>query len=418
MFVSRSSLWTDFNGEDMDKTRVYLERSKSSPITLTIAREDDLSPHDPLFEIIPYATGRLKALSIQTTPENFSDITTRLSRPAPLLEYLSIDCGYEFKRWDNSVLTTPLFNGNLSSLYHLRLQFVCTLLPWRSMVNRTSFTLGSTLLEISIGHLLDFFEGAPHLKNVELCSATPTTGAQDGRLVLLACLERMTIHQGKPCSLLLDHLLIPVGAELAIRVDSFSSRPEVLLPRSLDNLRNISNLTKINLDLYELSPDIRITGPNGQVSVSWVSSQINPTSLALEYLARIDTSKTKCLEINRGNPSSRDPPYLALLPMINLRTLKLSQCQSLRLFIGALHPDRSTPGPVVCPKLEELILVLHNNGGLFDIKDLIDMATARALEGAKLGTVRIIGGDDKFDPGDALELMKHVLCVECGPGWA
>ncbi|KAF9645561.1 hypothetical protein BDM02DRAFT_3079455, partial [Thelephora ganbajun] len=32
IFTSRSSLWTDFHCMDAEKTRVYLERSKSSPI--------------------------------------------------------------------------------------------------------------------------------------------------------------------------------------------------------------------------------------------------------------------------------------------------------------------------------------------------------------------------------------------------
>jgi len=58
-----------------DKTRVYLERSKSSLIDLRIDREYDLSPHDPLFQIIPLATGRLRSLRVEGSPDSLPDIT-------------------------------------------------------------------------------------------------------------------------------------------------------------------------------------------------------------------------------------------------------------------------------------------------------------------------------------------------------
>ena len=165
MFILRSSLWTCFYCVDTDKTRVYLERSKSSPIRLQIDREDGLSPHDPLFQVIPHTISRLKSLSMKITPESISEIATHLSHPAPLLEDLSIDCGYEFEPWDNPVLTTSLFDGNLSSLRILDLRYVRTALPWRNMVNLTSFALGVTPPgEVSMGQLLDFFESSPRLE--------------------------------------------------------------------------------------------------------------------------------------------------------------------------------------------------------------------------------------------------------------
>jgi len=62
--------------------------------------------------------------------------------------------------------------------------------------------------------------------------------------------------------------------------------------------------------------------------------------------------------------------------------------------------------------------MLRTNGEVFDIKDLINMAAARALCGAKLRIVRIIGGQDKVDPDGVLELREHASDVECGPGVA
>jgi len=135
MFVSRSSLWTDFYRQDADKTRVYLERSKSSPIKLRIDRKDKLLPHNPLFQIIPLTSGRLKSLHIDGSPKNIPGITAHLTHPAPFLEDLSIDGGCELRPRDNPVLTTSLFNGDLSSVRELCLRSVRTELPWRNMVN-------------------------------------------------------------------------------------------------------------------------------------------------------------------------------------------------------------------------------------------------------------------------------------------
>ena len=271
------------------------------------------------------------------------------------------------------------------------------------MANLTSFTLGYIPSEeISIRQLLDFFEEAPRLQRVELNSATPTSGAQGGRLVSLVSLKRMNIQGGGFCSLLLDHLLIPVGAKLAIRMDSVSPRFEGHLPRYLDNLRNLSNFTEINLKLGDFYLDTRFSGPNGRVSLSSVTSLVELTHPAFEYLAQVDTSKTERLEIHHGKPPSRDLPYRVLVRMKNLRALTLSRCQNSHIFIHALHPDTGSSGDVTCPKLEELDIVLHNSREAFDIKTLINVATARALGGAQFRTVRIVGGHDKLDPGDVL----------------
>jgi hypothetical protein len=94
MFISRSSLWADLDCVGKARTRVYLERSKSLPLNLSLDTEYSLPPCHPFFDIVPHAIGRLKSLSIRVTEEDLEGITTHLSRPAPLLEKLSIRSGY------------------------------------------------------------------------------------------------------------------------------------------------------------------------------------------------------------------------------------------------------------------------------------------------------------------------------------
>ena len=397
-----------------DKTLVYLERSEPSPIHLWINREDDTSPHDPFFQVMPHAIGRLKSLTIWGTPKCLQDITAHLSHPAPLLEELSI--GAIFQR---PVLTPTLFNGDLSSLRKLRLDFVHTELPWRGLVNLTSFTLVE-IPSLSVRQLLDFLESTPHILQVEFRFVTLAPGAQTGRLVSLARLEGMTIVGGGPPSGLLNHLLIPVGARLMMGSTSI----EDLLPRSLDNLRNFSDFTAIKLNFEELYPHMEFSGPNGKVTMVPTTHSTLEVNTTLESLARFDTSKAERLAILSGTLRSRDPLSQTLLSMGGLRTLALYQCYDLRFFFHTLDPSMdSSEQVVVCPRLEELVLRLHNSLPRemdFDIQSLMGMTAARALRGAKLKSVRIIDrrAERKLDPGDLVELRKWVWNVEYGPDWA
>ena len=416
IFTSRPFLWTQFNCANADKTRVYLKRSKSSPINLQVQTTGDPPPHDPFFQIIPHATGRLQSLSIDSITGNLQSIIDHLSHPAPLLKYLKIDGGCESEPERNTVLTTSLFNGDLSSLRVLQLSCVRTELPWRNMVNLVSFVLCHTLPgEVSIRQVLDFFESAPRLHNIQLRFAIPTSGGQDGRLVPLAYLKRMNIVGNVPSSLLLDHLLIPAGATLGTEIAFDGPLIENHLPRSLDNLRNLSNFTKISLRVDNSHPHMQFTGPNGEVSIAPVAPRVGLTSLALESLAGLDTSSAEQLDILRGDPLSRDLPYQVFLPMENLHSLTLSRCKNPRAFVCALDPNLGSSGVMVCPRLKEIALVLRTGRQEFDIGTMIEMAAARASKGAKLARIRILDRRGRPDLEGVQELGKHALQVEYGP---
>jgi len=415
-FVSRSSLWTDFDCLDGEKTRVYLERSKFSPINLSLDLRQGIPSYNSLFQLIPHATGRLKSVFIMGPLENVevdTRVISRLTHPAPLLEHLTICSNISTTPDLCPALPPALFSGDLSSLRTLCLESVHTELPWRNMINLTSFTLHYIPPGVvSVKRILDFFENAPYLEEVELCFATLTAGAQNGRLVSLACLKSMCIEDDGPPPVLLDHLLIPVGAKLEIQAHMLSSLIGVHLPRSLDNLKNLSNFTTIQLNIGGPSPSMKFSGPNGTVKTTSPGGSID---LVLEFLAELDTSKTEWFEIDWGHPPSGGSFYQALLRMKDLRTLTLSKCGSPDIFIRALQPATSPTEAVVCPKLEELVLVLHPHETMSHITSVIGMAAARALRGEKLRTVRIVGrrGATTFDVS---ELRKHVYNVECGSG--
>ena len=285
------------------------------------------------------------------------------------------------------------------------------------MVNLTSFALYFTRGAVSVRQLLDFFESTPHLKEVELYSATPTVAVKNWRVVSLACLKSMRIDDHhNPSSVLLDHLLIPVGAKLELRTEWRGSLIGGHLPRSLDNLENFSDFTTIKLHLQPKNCylDMNFGGPNGQVKMSFSSHSDNPTNLMVGSLSKFDTSKTEQLEIYHGHLLTGDLLYQALLPMNDLRTLMLSGCTNQEVFIRALQPTTSWSEFVVCPKLEEIVLTLLFKG-MFDTTSVVEMAAARASKGKRLRTIRIIGGQGGAGL-DVSELRKHVWNVEHSPG--
>jgi len=217
----------------------------------------------------------------------------------------------------------------------------------------------------------------------------------------------MSINDCGMSSALLDHLLIPVGVELETRGDLVDSLVGEALPRSLDNLKNLSNFTTVQIYLRR-SLSMKFSGPNGRVSTTLGTSQPDPTD-AFEALAQLDTSKTERLEIHYGCPPSWDLLNQTLLSMVELRTLQLGGCGDLYIFIDALQPGASSSEVVSCPNLEKLTLSLRSDEE-FDIMGLVEMAAARASRGKKLRTIKII--DDWGADLDVSELKKYVWKVE------
>jgi len=394
--VSRPLLWTRFDCVGLDKTRVCLERSGSSPLHLSLNKKC-LSPPSPLLNFTPGIIGRLKSLYIDTPFGGLDTITSLLSQPVPFLEALTIHGSY-------GMFPPTFLNGNISSLRKLRLENIDTGLPWRNMVNLTSFRLAHTS-PIAVCQFLDFFKSAPHLRKIHLSSKALISGAQSGQLVPLACLKKMYTC-GYPSSLLFDHLLIPVGAHVTIQVDQLSLPGEGDPLRFLDNLRNLSNFTTIELDGGP--PSILFNGPNGEVKVV---PRIDRTCL-IGSLAHFDTSQTERLEIKYGKCPSSDLLYRALLHMNDLRTLILTQCEDPRTFVRALHPDHSSSGIMVCPKFEVLVI---EYGGTFSINDVVGTTATRASRGAKLKTVRAVHIIPRYKTDsrlDVLVLKNNSLQVE------
>jgi len=417
-FISRSSLWTCLYCASVEETRVYLERSKASPLEIRL-RETGRAPflNDAFLLTVPHLN-RLKSLTLSGSSTNLLKLTKYFGSPTPLLEKLNLN----FACTETPIIQDVVFDGDLSSLRDLRLAGVIANLAWESLSNLTTFDFCRIPSKrISVTRLLNFFGRAP-LRKIRLQDAFPNSSdAPPVRIVSLPHLKSLTIVAQPVHTILLNHLLIPTGASLSqgFNLSGNKSPIPTYLPKTLKNLKHVSHITSINLS-FKIRMFLRLAGPNGTHYVfgHWVGP--SPLSLVSDYhvlqsLTLFQISGVERLTIDQyaTPPPTRietSPVYLTLLLMNNLRTLTLMDCLN-PPFILALDPKRNPSGTVLCPKLEELILYIVDDDA-FPVSGLLEMAKQRASGGAKLSTITIVGWREFVPAKEVLKLRDYVSWVE------
>ena len=414
IFISRSSLWTQLDFENVDRTRTYIQRSKSSPLEVYLEKDEDSTYLDDAFLLVTPHIHRIKSITI--IADVLPDAIQYFYCHVPLLEELDIHltCTHA------PVLNSALFNGDLSPLRQLRLSGVTTHLPWKNLANLTTFNLKSC----HPGHgfvtrLLDFFENAPLLHEIKLDHSIPrSSNAPSGRLISLPHLDLLAIAANPPHSILLNHLSIPTGASLFLRF-GFSGDKSPLrdyLPETTANLGNLSHITMLNLNFGPAKKFIRMNGPSGGLVVlaGWRDETVLPYTVDRRILRSLDQSillTTHRLAVSRyqhPRPAQVEkcPVFQTLSSTRNLRTLILTKCHNLP-FILALNPEKNPSRLVLCPNLEELILYIKSQDN-FHTKHLVSMAKKRASIDAKLSSITIVGLGELVPGKEVFRLREHV----------
>ena len=422
LLITHPSLWTRLDCKNTDKTRVYIERSRSSPLELSLYNRGVTTFSKDAFLLVVPHIGRFKSLSADGREDLFETLTPHLSCPLPNLRELAI----EIYNDSAPVLEETLFNGDLSLLRSLTLDGVVTDLPWKGLSKLTTFNLTLTVEgDPSITRLLDFFEGAYHLRDITLQHAMPTPSiTPPDRVVFLPSLKTLVLATDMAYSILLDHLSIPSGASLILDFDFDGDESPLLvcLPASLGNIKNVLSVTSVSLCL-DYEKHVQLDGPSGSLYMcgGWTNqdegSSVHLNSQIVRSLTLFDISGVQRLTITKYRPpimaqTDDSTPYYILLRMGDLRTLTLTQCDNLP-FIAALNPDRNLSTRTLCPKLEELVLYVRNLE-LIDIKELKSIAWARASRDAKLRSITIVALCEPTQGAKALlaRLNEYVTRVD------
>ena len=427
LFISRSSLWTRLDCTSIEKTSVYIERSKTSPLEIRL--HDNCTPthsEEAFLLVVPHI-GRVKTISSFSWMPFASDALFRVlvehfSRPLPLLEKLEM----EVRCNPTPTFPSTLFNGDLSSLRELSLAGVLMPLPPGNLENLTVFNLSNIpAYKVLLTHLLDVFESAPHLHDVQLKhSALDPSNIPPGRIATLPNLKKLMTIGYFDNSILLRHLSIPSGAQVVLEFTfrgGDSSIPRHI-PYTLDNLHNLSHITSMNLCFGPKRRAMRLKGPSGELYTlgNWIRGRVDPevgTARLLPFFNRFDISKCQFMGItqycSRTNPSlpiTAWATYQFLFPMGNLRVLTLIESDSLA-FILSLNPDKNPDNIVLCPTLEEIILYI-DRPDRSHVDGLWDMAEERRLRGVKLSAITIISTCALMPTMEVFRLREHVSRVE------
>ena len=400
LFTSHPLLWTRLDCISVDKTKVYIERSKSSPLEISLRQTDDTLDWEEAFILTVPHIHRLRTLTVSGNPAQVLPVLTEhFSCSAPLLDNLKINliCAQA------PALPEKLFNGDLSSLRELDLAGVITPLPWRGLSNLTTFNLCRVPEDqILLTQFLDFFESSPHLRHILLHDSIPEFCDVPTERVVSLPLKELGIIAQQPHSILLDHLPIPSGASLRLEF-AFSGRESPVpsyLPDSPDKLHNLFHITTTNLHFGLKQRSVRFNGPSGKfyMRVNWTRGVDKPHGGPFLQTPpdEFDVSRNQWLAISQFNFQLPRVPvqietwgvYRTFHSMEDLRTLTLTQCNNTP-FILALNPDKSTSKIVLCPKLEEIILYIEHPDQ-FHISELLSMAKERALRSMELPAITIV----------------------------
>jgi len=419
IFISHPSLWTRLDCTNIEKTRTYIERSRSSPLKVYVWQEEEYTPflNDAFLLTLPHLS-RFGSLSLLGPSKNLTELAKKyLHHPVPLLKKLKINFS------DNPQSIVPaIFEENISSLRELRLSGVITRLPWKTLANLTTFDFRDVPSDkISVTQLLDFFEHAPLLRHTRLWNALPTTcDAPPGRVVSLPRLKDLDIKAQPVHSILLNHLLVPSGTSLVLEFtfDGEKSPIPEYLPKNLKNLKNLSRITAINLS-FDSELCLRLTGPSGGLYVlgGWTGTDsflpiVNRRALrSLNHFAISATERLTITAYHTTIPQKiESSTYRTLLLMNALRTLILADCLNVP-FITALNPKKAPSGTLVCPALEEIVLYIKEKERSC-IDGLLEMVEGRSSSGTRLSTITIVSPQEFVPAKDVLELRNHVSQVE------
>ena len=415
VFTSYSLLWTQLDCMDVDKTRAYIQRSKSSP--LEIALEGNLKGDRFTNEAVDLITPHLHRVESLTVVGAPSNVLGKFRIRMPLLKKLHIDTSHGDPELDDT-----LFNGDLSSLHELTLRGVALHSSWKHPGNLQVLYLESDIPIYDTTQTLDLLESAPHLHTVFIGGwVSPSSRAPPGRIVHLSRLKTFSISTSSQQSFLLPHINIPAGALLVSTLTYRAGKCPLLdyLPERSPNFENLSHITKIRLRLGPEKMQAQLCGPSGALRLIMKREGIIPSKLdhmILNSLSPSIRSTTEVLEVSEY--TSRDPArieessiYQTLYSMKGLQKFSLEKCDH-RPFIRALDPRKTPSNIVLCPNMKQLVLSLVPDY-IINVQDTINMVKNRGLAGANPLSITLVGEGPELELSKELvELRNHAAHLE------
>jgi hypothetical protein len=259
--VASPSLWNVVKSGNEARMRAFIHRSQPYPLSMEIkhpGQEDVLS--DAVFI-------RLKFLTLNLPIMNLARPLGRLISPTPMLEEFSIT------RSDSGDYLPVLKTGDFFMLSKLHMDGVSSNLAHLPVPHLTILHLENLQNNPRMSDLLQFLERTPWLEQLVLVNAGPEGDREPPeRVIGLRSLQALTLHGTVVKAKLLQHLAIPVSANISL-IGRFNQRlegfMEEFLPPYLDSLPVTSTFTSLSIKSTSGSScGMEFSGNEGKLNIT------------------------------------------------------------------------------------------------------------------------------------------------------
>ena len=407
--LSTPLLWTEVEFGNSDRASTYLERSKSTPLHVSVgysAIDSESFAGDMSW------FGRIDSLRILACRDQIESIAGELCLPTPNLRSLTIDG----RSGGGLIHIPPEFLGRRAPfLRNLTLDSVSpmpvTNLPLQNLTNLRWVDLFSF---VGIEEVLVLLTLTPLLEALDLgLRVQSTTEAGQHRGITLTNLRRLAwANYGGPLSLM-SLLVAPELKHATIHVTSDSSHSDLstILPLHRNRFPWFAEPIALRYRYRNFTRSCHITYPSGYIEIhqTHMVNRHPPDDRWLSTNASISFRKTKhlCVEAYGGCPSPGD------IPMEQFESL-----ESLELMgeVGELLSVVRSNGSVTSgipsipfPSLSELHLIIR--GGDFPFEALAGVLKERKEAGYRIKALRIKGRCKGYSEAVTWELAKLVDSV-------
>ena len=405
VLLSEPSLWKriDFSTSRSKQAKGFIGRSGEQLLDIyqLIEREDDVEPFLP---ITLSNIHRLRWLEVTSSHPYTERVLKRFTRSAPELKHLSIMHDLNDADGDTE-FRNATFGGRLPklaslSLFHLRADFRAFNFP-----SLTEFRF-TTRTKTSVGDLTSFFERCPLLEFIQIhffyAPQLPTAPPQ--KRVRLAALKELRLDQTASSCGLIDHLILPKCAEMALKgeftgeiFDNHGSPAARIHPSSIDHLP-VTRGIKIAVAMPN---SCILRGPNGCLKLwCFKGNRDNFNADFFTSLSPISVSEIRELLVgisvehyhgNHRRPWEQAVAHVrsAFGVLAKVEDLTIVSCKT-EPFFAALGGTKD--GAILLPGLRRL--TIYVGWGDLDTSALIRCAKARFESSRPLKEVAIVSEDE------------------------
>ena len=412
VLISIPYLWVRISCDDVPRTTVSLERSKSLPIQLLV----DSSPSNVALENVLLHKNAVASLTFNYEPTATSQLPQLLRFSGPTVEQLHLYTDHIYLSGDQEETLRASWQGDFPSLRELFASDFYIPVDQLAAPNLVHLSLEHTEFrrDATVPKFLDMLHGCPLLETLLIGSSSaitpgPTRDRTSVRLLHLRCIEMgsFEVRSG-----LITYLDLPLGVSVGFRQMDLSDILRVDVPLTvLASIQHVLGGIGIRCVTLAAPPDsnsprhllIRFEGLRDSLEIT-TSSMYNhpqgqdilfgPEGVLFSYSPRIENvtelhvvgcsfeSGQELIHVNRAMPK--------------LVTISFFHCNNPPLQFAPQNPS-SPP----FPRLERVMVLGVESG-------LEEMARARKDLGIPLKTL-IVGRGPKGSGYENLELDHTVL---------